>query len=308
MDADRKRYKRSSLDKPLPPRPSAEFADDLEGDRVLRQESGAGLQHDEHPGYTNELADKAVDLTGVVDLTNTQDTTLHERWAPAVTYETIYQDVHEIRHEKITREIHNHHVFHRVLPIVDIEVLPSRHFVPVEGGYAEIAEEEVPGRAGPNAQWVIAETVSKLLPQSKGPVVPERFSAAKFEGTQGDYKEYMTPEGFKRTETWWVHPPTYYEPGAVASGQTYPFYVGSADPKDDGIRARLPEGKVIGVSPLLAQRRREQVEGAQDAGHEKTVDSAAPPVPPHKVFPAELVDAARAGPASTGKQPRAGWI
>lgn len=280
---------RLSLDKPLPPRPSMEYARELENDPVVRREPGNERHLEAQRAL---LADKNIDLTGVVNLSNTEDTTLHERWAPAVTHETIRQDVHHIREERITREIHNHHVFHRVLPIIDIEVLPARHFVPVQGGYAEIAEDEVPGRAGPNAQWLIAETVSKLLPESKGPILPNRFTARTFEGEEGDYKESTAPEGFKRTEQWWVHPPTFYEPHAVASGQTYPFYLGSPDPRDDGLRATLPKGQVIGVSPLLAKQRREQM----GDGVQQEAGAQGPPVPPHKIFPADMVDAARAGP------------
>jgi hypothetical protein len=285
------------MDKPLPPRPSVEYAQELENDPVVRREVGSNSHLEAQRAL---LADKDIDLSGMVDLSNTEDTTLHERWAPAVTHETIIQDVHHIREEQITREIHNHHVFHRVLPIVDIEVLPARHFVPVEGGYAEISEDEVPGRTGRNAQWVIAETVSKSLPESKASILPERFTARKFEGTDGDYKEYMAPEGFKRTEQWWVHPPTFYEPNAVASGQTYPFYIGSPDPRDDGLRATLPKGQVIGVSPLLAQQRREQMETQQ--APKQSLEGAAPPVPPHKTFPADMVDSARAGPVAANRR------
>ncbi|TKA33641.1 hypothetical protein B0A50_00477 [Salinomyces thailandicus] len=258
--------KRNSLDKPLPPAPSDDFEADLDGDRVMSR-------------------DYKPDLTGLVDLTNTEDTTLHERWAPAVTHETIRQDVHHIREEVITREIHNHHVYHRILPIVDIEVLPARHFVPVDGGYAEISEDEVPGQTGVNAQWVIAETLSKLLPESKGPVIPQQFSAAKFQGPDWDDKEYVGKDGVKRTEQWWVHPPT-IETGARDSGQSYPFYMGFPDPKDNGLRAKLPHGNVIGVSPLLAKQQREHMRLQQESAGEGMGgrDEKPPPVPEHKTL------------------------
>lgn len=45
-------------------------------------------------------------------------------------HETILPTVHHIRHEEITREIHTHDVYHRQLPIIDVQVLPARHFVP----------------------------------------------------------------------------------------------------------------------------------------------------------------------------------
>lgn len=290
--------RRSSLHKPLPPAPSDEYMNDIDGDRVIGKENdllGVHSALGKERGYLVKDAEKPVNLAGIVDLSHTEDTTLHEKWAPAVTHETIVQNVHEIREEQITREIHNHHIFHRILPIVDIEVLPARHFVPVEGGYAEISEQEVPGRTGVNAQWIIAETMSKLMPESKGPIVPQRFTARKFEGTDYDYKEYMTPEGFKRTEQWWVHPPT-IETGGERSGQTYAFHIGFPNPADNGLRAHLPKGEVVGISPLLAKQQRERLHGQQkEAVEEEANGEAPPPVPAHKVFPAEMVDASRSG-------------
>ncbi|KAF2771499.1 hypothetical protein EJ03DRAFT_325544 [Teratosphaeria nubilosa] len=279
---------RPSLSKPLPRSPSDDYAEELANDRVLRRHSGA--------------PDLATQLKGIIDLSNTEDLTVHEKYAPAVTHETIERRVHEIREEQITREIHNHHVFHRVLPIIDIEVLPARHFVPVEGGYAEISEDEVPGRAGPNAQWVIAETVSKLLPESKGPVVPTQFTARQFEGNDGDYKEYVGDDGIKRTETWWVHPPT-LEDGGRQSGQTYPFHIGFPNPEENGLQARLPEKKIIGVSPLLAQQQRQRMSGAGQRSI-NVQRNQGPPVPQHQTFSAEMVDSARSQPLDARNRAR----
>ncbi|GAB1735916.1 hypothetical protein NU219Hw_g5250t1 [Hortaea werneckii] len=257
--------RRVSLDKPLPPAPSDEYDAELDDDRVISRETRP-------------------DLNGIVDLNNTEDSTLHEKWAPAVTHETVREDVHNIREEVITREIHNHHVFHRVLPIVDIEVLPARHFVPMEGGYAEISEDEVPGRAGQNAQWVIAETMSKMLPESKTTSTPPNFTASSFEGSEYDDKEYVGEDGIKRTEQWWVHPPT-IENGGRDSGQTYPFYMGFPDPKDNGLRATLPHGNVIGVSPLLAKQQRERLQKTQAGEGRHSAPDHAVDLPKRKELP-----------------------
>ncbi|KAI7620767.1 hypothetical protein D0864_02754 [Hortaea werneckii] len=254
--------RRVSLDKPLPPAPSDEYDAELDDDKVISRETRP-------------------DINGIVDLNNTEDSTLHEKWAPAVTHETVREDVHHIREEVITREIHNHHVFHRVLPIVDIEVLPSRHFVPMEGGYAEISEDEVPGRAGQHAQWVIAETMSKMLPESQPTSNPPNFSASRFEGSEYDDKEYVGEDGIKRTEQWWVHPPT-IENGGRDSGQTYPFYMGFPDPKDNGLRATLPHGNVIGVSPLLAKQQRERLQRTQEGEGSHSAPGPAAVVPERK--------------------------
>ena len=296
-DRHSKSIKRSSLDKQLPVAPSDEYGGELHREQATSNElpevhSALGKER----GYLVKDAKAPVDLTGIVDLRNTEHTTLHERWAPAVVHETIREDVHHIREEQITREIHQDHIFHRVLPIVDIQVLPARHFVPVTGGYAEIAEEELPGRTGPNAQWVIAEMVSKGLPQSKGPVVPQQFTARNFEGTDGDSKEYMTPEGFKRTEDYWVHPPT-IETGGERSGQTYPFYMGFPNAKDNGLRAKMPGGDCIGVSPLLAQKQRGRLQAQQEGAAMESNSEAPPPVPKHRKFPTGVVDSTRAAPS-----------
>lgn len=144
----------------------------------------------------------------------------------AVTHQTVFPEVHHIREEQIFREIHTHDVFHRILPIVDVEVLPARHFVPIEeGGLTEIPEEDVPGRTS-NSQarnWVVAELVSKRT-SDETPMEPRQFSAREFPGTEGDERRYVTEDEFERTETTWVHPPT-VETGAKDSGQTEPLYV-----------------------------------------------------------------------------------
>lgn len=141
----------------------------------------------------------------------------------AVVHETVYQDIHHIREEVITREIHTHDVYHRILPVIDVEVLPPRHFLPVEGGgLVEISGSEVPGR-GQN--WVIAETASKIPSDQHAPMVNNRFSAREFVGNEGDSKRYITPEGCERTEETWVHPPE-LESGGRDTGQTWPMVFG----------------------------------------------------------------------------------
>lgn len=147
----------------------------------------------------------------------------------AVVHETIHQEIHHVREEHITREIHNHDVFHRILPIVDVEVLPARHFLPVEGGgLVEISGDEVPGRG---RNWVIAETASKIPSNQAAPKGVSRFSARDFPGTEGDSRNYISSEGIKTTEETWVHPPE-LETGGRDTGQTWPMVFGEhGDPK-----------------------------------------------------------------------------
>ena len=146
-----------------------------------------------------------------------------KRIAPAVTKETIHREIHHVREEQITREIHTYDVYHRILPIVDVEVLPARHFLPVDGGgLVEVRAEDVPGRS---KDWVIAETLTKRRSLGSAPVERRQFTARRFDGEEGDAKYSITPEGYERTEQTWVHPPE-LEPGARATGQTWPLEMG----------------------------------------------------------------------------------
>lgn len=286
---------RSSLDKPLPNVPAArtiataEYNSRSSQPRSLQEPrigapSGKNAQD---PDYLIRDSPDPVDLNGIVDLSSTKDTTVHETWAPAVTHHQIVKQHHEILEEQVTREIHEHHVFHRKLPIIDIEVKPARHFIPVQGGYAEVAEEELPGRTRDKTNWVIAELASKSRSGDSQQTCPRQFTARAFKGDEGDAKAYRAPEGHEKTEQWWVHPPT-VEEGGQRSGQTYPFHFGSDDPKDDGLRATLPEGNVIGTSELYAQKMREHSEGmlAKQRQGMSDGDAAKPPaVPVHRELP-----------------------
>ncbi|KAL8873884.1 MAG: hypothetical protein Q9174_000713 [Haloplaca sp. 1 TL-2023] len=154
---------------------------------------------------------------------DTYDTEVVEKVAPAVVHETIHRDIHHVREEQITKEIHTHDVFHRILPVIDVEVLPPRHFLPVEGGgLVEISGKEVPGRG---RNWVIAETASKIPSDQQGSTKPREFSARQFPGTEGDALKYITPEGHEKTEQTWVHPPE-LETGGRDTGQTWPMEFG----------------------------------------------------------------------------------
>ncbi|KAL8822206.1 MAG: hypothetical protein Q9191_007053 [Dirinaria sp. TL-2023a] len=162
--------------------------------------------------------------------TNTRDTEVIEKIAPAVTQESVTEKVHHIREEVITREIHTHDVFHRMLPVIDVEVLPPRHFLPVEGGgLVEIGADEVPGRS---TNWVIAETASTIASDSSAPTARRRFTAREFPGKEGDEVTFSADEGHEITHTTWVHPPE-LETGGRDTGQTWPMVFGK-DPSSEG--------------------------------------------------------------------------
>lgn len=152
----------------------------------------------------------------------------------ALIHETVHPEVHYIREERITREIHNHDIYHRILPIIDVEVLPPRHFLPVEGGgLVEISADEVPGRG---KHWVVAETASRISSDQPAPRRTNRFSAREFIGSEGDARRYITPEGYERTETTWVHPPV-LEIGGRDTGQTWPMVF------DANVDQKIPSGE-----------------------------------------------------------------
>lgn len=211
----------------------------------------AASQHVRNGEYLVKDAAVAPSLNGVVDLTNTVDTTVEEKWAPAVTHEIVHREHHHIREEVITREIHHHHVFHRILPVIDIEVLPARHFVPDgRGGKIEISEDEIPGRVGPYQQrWAIVENVTKSIIK----VEPRKFTARQFEAEEGQYKEYVSAAGVPTTETTWIHAPTIEKLGEY-SGQTEAFHFECETPRENGLRVYAPTGPVSGSSRLHAEQ------------------------------------------------------
>lgn len=126
-----------------------------------------------------------------------------------------------------------------MLPIIDVEVLPPRHFLPVEGGgLVEVSAAEVPGRGN---NWVIAETASKIPSDQAAPKGRRPFTARAFPGEEGDAKRYVTPEGIERTEETWVHWPE-LETGAQLTGQSWPMVF------DDDAQEKTPLSNVNDTS------------------------------------------------------------
>lgn len=110
--------------------------------------------------------------------------------------------MHEIREEQIFREIHTYDVFHRILPVVDVEVLQPRHFLRTEDGrLREIPEDQIPGRS--------TRLIASRPTTRDDTIEPRRFTAREFPGTEGNEVRYTTKDGFERTETTWIHAPTY---------------------------------------------------------------------------------------------------
>jgi len=248
----------SSLDKSLPATPGASTSRDQPlgaNGRALNNTSNDG---NDFLARTQGNPAGPFDLSGVAVKKEEDTVSLHEYHAPAVTHEVIKKQRDEVVQKVITRETHDYHIYHRILPIIDIEVLPARHFVPIQDGYVEIAEEELPGRTRDKVNWAIAEMVSKRTPaESREAAIARTFTARKFVGTEGDDREYIGPEGHPVTEKWWVYPPTVAE-DSYRAGQSYPFHFGAADERDNGLKARLPAGNIVGVSKALLEKRERQ--------------------------------------------------
>jgi len=76
------------------------------------------------------------------ELGYSEDVSQHTKQAEAVTHETVQPVIHHVEHEKITREIHDTHIVHRIQPINQIEYLPARHFVLLPNGTRKEVKEE----------------------------------------------------------------------------------------------------------------------------------------------------------------------
>ncbi|QSZ34588.1 hypothetical protein DSL72_006182 [Monilinia vaccinii-corymbosi] len=250
--------------------------------------------------YLIEERAESISLEGVVDITNTVDTTVHEKFAPgtytpslvrrrsksntisplnlnpflpdspfsssfgqhwniaeadlsfslAVTHETVLPTEHEIITKEIYREIHQHHYYHRVLPVIDTEILAAKHYVYGDDGdtLIRIPESMVPNHTitGSHSQsWSIvkhrpapAEDVfdsplfgvepelpnvkytTHYQPNSKGQV---QWSRVPGEPVKVLEREYINAEGIPCKETWWRYPPV-LATAARDAGLTVPMH------------------------------------------------------------------------------------
>ncbi|TLD34869.1 alcohol dehydrogenase [Venturia nashicola] len=180
-----------------------------------------------------------------LDFNDSEDIDYHTRYAPAVTHETVIPETRHIEEQVVTREIHNHDVHHRILPIKDVEVLPAKHFVrdPNTGALTEIPAPN-PARAGGHPQWKLLTTDSDSGWQ---PAAPRAFTARTFGKDEGMEKEYVGQDGVPRTETTWIHPPTIQERG-YQTGQTEALFMDELnDAKSKRKTNGLPGGRSDGV-------------------------------------------------------------
>ena len=149
-----------------------------------------------------EDSDHAPDLSKVLKTGFTEDVDTTTETARPVIHETV-KPVREHREEQhVVRDIHTHAVHHRILPIVDVQVLPTKHYIQGEDGrLTEINEDQIPTD---KQNWVIAETVSRDVTTENAPAItiPTRTFADKDEDIN-----YVGKDGIPRTETTWRHAP-----------------------------------------------------------------------------------------------------
>ena len=125
----------------------------------------------------------------------------------AVTHEHTTQHVHHIREERIQRDVHTHDIYHRIQPIVDVQVLPARHFAPgPDGTLVEINADRIPGMRDEAHEKLMAETLTNARARA--------FDSAHHASTdpelgivQTSHVEHTGQDGVFRQKTTYAHPP-----------------------------------------------------------------------------------------------------
>lgn len=153
-------------------------------------------------------------------LGRSEDTRTYVTQAPAVTHETRIVNTHEIVSEQVTREIHNHHIVHRVQPIDEIEVLPARHFVPKKSGngYVEIDAPRSSEGMEDRIKGAMTAGMEARSTQQRQDKKPDILS-------QGHrQKKWTSPDGVDCSQSVWVHSPQ-LDTAARDAGETVPIHV-----------------------------------------------------------------------------------
>ncbi|KAI9745620.1 MAG: hypothetical protein M1818_001154 [Claussenomyces sp. TS43310] len=196
-----------------------------------------------------EGASERPSLDGVVDLSNTVDTEVITRHAPAVVHETVIPTILHETQQLLTREVHTHDVFHRILPVVDVEVLPTKHFIPdpqKPGSLIEIPAAAVPGRqtnwqlqVNPSIRDPAASSVPTVLPQ-------HHYAHAEKDPVLSSKRTYQTAAGHEKTEYVWRHSPE-LDTSAYHAGETKDLPMNCVDTRGGGSRSTRPDGNDPGT-------------------------------------------------------------
>ncbi|KAH8777881.1 hypothetical protein F5883DRAFT_237812 [Diaporthe sp. PMI_573] len=133
------------------------------------------------------------------------------KYHAAITKEFVQPKQYEYVEESITRELYTHDVYHHVLPVIETELLPSKHFIesPDGCGLVEIREDEVQNHTvtgtGVYGQPNTEKPTESKIPHGRANLqLPENGSASNTHSFE-DKGIYTTKEGIGRTEYLWRH-------------------------------------------------------------------------------------------------------
>ncbi|KAI5363337.1 hypothetical protein Slin15195_G107230 [Septoria linicola] len=240
------RVKRSSLQKELPALPQASSENPATLPSSYLQENAA----------RNARILRSLQDDGILDLTDTEDTHTAVIWSPAVTHEKrVIQPIEVIQHA-VSRDVHNHHIINRVLPVVDLQVLPARHFMPDgRGGYVEISEEDIPGGKPDRLDELIAGAISKSPIKHEGGMSPPKLSSRPRED-KSRRREHVSQEGNLQTEQWWLHAPEITMPLPPHHTQLdVALTERVSSQKPQFVQQTVPDHAAIGLAGVRAQHR-----------------------------------------------------
>lgn len=137
-------------------------------------------------------------------------------------HETVNPIVHHETQEVITREIHTHDVFHRVQPVIDVEILPTKHFIPDPqnpGSLKEIPASAVAGRQDNWSVKVNRDINDLAASPSLSTPSNHHYAHETREPVLSSKRTHTAPEGHLKTEYVWRHPPV-LDTDAYRAGET----------------------------------------------------------------------------------------
>ncbi|KAB8342890.1 hypothetical protein FH972_022487 [Carpinus fangiana] len=155
------------------------------------------------------------------------------QYAKPVVHETIEPHVHHVVTNSITRDIHNHHIVHRVQPISDVVVLPTKHYAPLgpKGALVEISDPgPIPAGvsgAPPKTRERTWKTAYRLPEQAATTVNPSSGSA---KATKQEERDWVGDDGVHKKETTWFHPAMANYPGEPAREKATESAVSAVQP------------------------------------------------------------------------------
>lgn len=238
-----------------------------------------------------------------------------------MTHEHVKPEEHHINTKEYTREIHNHDVYNRILPIRDTEVLPARHYAPSPTDPGRLVEIPAPAEKRGNFQAQAAPISMDMASNTSCtkdvsgrfhnpientipfPFASQQQSQAEAEALSRQHnlemeeqgrqlvseESYTLPDGTVRTESLWRYQPTMKAPvDEVTETITRPPGAGQAEPTTVASRG----GQKTSTSRLPQRSDYTIGSGVQDQFHPSVVsewDQVSKPSP----SPSQKAQAAR---------------